>query len=187
MLADIRLINVHEYHKMVEAGILDPEERVELIDGHIINMAAKGTAHASATTRTSRRLRQLLGEQVLIRLQEPIRLNDYSEPEPDIAVVQPEPFDYADHHPTVSEVYFVIEVADSTLKKDCGFKAKAYARSGILDYWVLDVVQRELHLFREPDQKGYQYRLILAETAMIAPLQFPTATTLVSDLLPKIK
>jgi len=187
MLADLRLITVQEYHRMAEAGILDADERVELIDGYILKMAAKGTAHSSATTRTAKLMEQLLAGQVWIRVQEPIRLNNYSEPEPDIAVVQIDPLDYADHHPTVSEVYLVIEVADSSLQKDCGLKAKAYARSHILDYWVLDITERKLHVFRSPSQDGYESETVLLEDAVISPLQFPDAIAIVRDLLPKVR
>jgi len=187
MLADLRLITVQEYHRMAEAGILDADERVELIDGYILKMAAKGTAHSSATTRTARLMEQLLAGQVWIRVQEPIRLNNYSEPEPDIAVVQSDPLDYADHHPTVSEVYLVIEVSDSTFQKDCGLKAKAYARSHILDCWVLDVTERKLHVFRSPSQDGYESETVLLEDAVISPLQFPDAIAIVRDLLPKVR
>jgi len=187
MLADLRLITVQEYHQMAEAGILDADERVELIDGYILKMAAKGTAHSSATTRTARLMEQLLAGQVWIRVQEPIRLNNYSEPEPDIAVVQSDPLDYADHHPTASEVYLVIEVSDSTFQKDCGLKAKAYARSHILDCWVLDVTERKLHVFREPSQDGYESETVLLEDAVISPLQFPDAIAIVRDLLPKVR
>ena len=132
-------------------------------------------------------MEQLLAGQVWIRVQEPIRLNNYSEPEPDIAVVQIDPLDYADHHPTVSEVYLVIEVSDSTFQKDCGLKAKAYARSQIADYWVLDVTERKLHVFRSPTQDGYQSETVLLEDAVVSPLQFPNAIAIVRDLLPKIR
>ncbi|MBC7971528.1 MAG: Uma2 family endonuclease [Verrucomicrobia bacterium] len=184
-LTEIRLITVAEYHKMAEAGILDSDERVELIDGQILKMAAKGTAHSSATTRTEKLLEQRLEGQAWIRVQEPIRLNNYSEPEPDVAVVQIDPLDYADHHPIVPEVYLVIEVADSSLRADCEFKSKVYARSGITDYWVLDVVQRTLHVFREPTQTGYQTERVLLEDATIAPLQFPDVTIAIAAMLPK--
>ena len=187
MLADLRLITVQEYHQMAEAGILDSDERVELIDGYILKMAAKGTAHASAVTRTEQLLRQLLGDRVLLRFQDPIRLNNYSEPEPDIAVVQIDPLDYADHHPTPSEVYLVIEVADSSFQKDCGLKATAYARSHLSDYWVLDVTERKLHVFRSPSQDGYQSETVLREDATVSPLQFPNAIAIVQDLLPKVR
>jgi Uma2 family endonuclease len=186
MLAEIRLIHVSEYHQMAEAGILDPDERVELIDGQIFKMAAKGTAHSATTSRTEKLFERLLSERAWVRVQEPIRLNDYSEPEPDVAIVQPDPLDYADHHPTVSEVYIVIEVADTTLRRDCQFKANVYAKAGIADYWVVDVTARQLYVFRSPQPEGYQHQFVLLDDGTIAPLHFPEVTIAVADLLPKV-
>jgi Uma2 family endonuclease len=179
-----RLWTAEEYHRMAAAGIFHPEERVELIAGQIIRMSAKGTAHTAAVRRTAKILRNLLINQAEVYTQDPIQLDDFSEPEPDVAVVRIDPLDYADHHPTPSEVYLIIEVADSSLKYDRETKAKAYARSGIADYWVLDVINRKLHMFREPIQEGYQSEVILSEEASISPLQFPTLEITLQEMLP---
>lgn len=182
----LRLWTVEEYHQMAEAGIFHPEERVELIAGQIIRMSAKGTAHTAAVRRTAKVLRNLLFNQAEAYTQDPIQLNDFSEPEPDIAVVRHDPLDYADHHPTPSEVYLIIEVADSSLKYDRETKGKAYARSGIADYWVLDVNERKLHVFREPTQDGFQSEVILFEEASVSPLQFPALEIALQDMLPPL-
>ena len=182
MPVDLRLLSVRDYHCIAEAGILRPEERVELILGQIIRMAAKGTAHSAAITRTRRLLESRLGDQVLLRLQDPIELDDYSEPEPDIAVVVLDPLDYEDHHPTVSEVFLIIEIADSSLQYDCEVKAPLYARSGIRDYWVLDVNRRQLHIYRLPSPEGYQSTTVLAEEVAIAPIAFPDCEIRVREM-----
>ena len=182
-LLDIRLLTVQEYHRMAEIGILDEDERVELLAGQIVKMAVKGTAHGAAIARTKILLDNRLGEEIFVRLQDPVRLNDYSEPEPDIAVVVPDPLYYEDHHPTPSEVYLIIEVADTTLRTDLGIKANLYAQSGIADYWVLDVNNRQLHVFREPNQEGYQSIVVLGDDASISPLQFPDISFMVGDML----
>jgi Uma2 family endonuclease len=91
MRVEFRLISVQDYHRMAEAGIFRPDERVELFEGQIIPMTAKGTAHTAAVTRIHRLFRNRLGDKVLLRLQDPIALNDYSEPEPDVALVRPDP------------------------------------------------------------------------------------------------
>lgn len=171
---------------MAEAGIFHPEERVELIAGQIIRMSAKGTAHTAAVRRTAKILRNLLANQAEVYTQDPIQLDDFSEPEPDIAVVRIDPLDYADHHPTPSEVYLIIEVADSSFKYDRETKAKAYAKSGIADYWVLDVNERKLHVFREPTQEGYQSEMILSQEASLSPLQFPEEAIALQDILPPV-
>jgi len=180
----VRLWTVQEYHQMAEAGIFHPEERVELIAGQIIRMSAKGTAHTAAVRRTAKILRNLLANQAEVYTQDPIQLDDFSEPEPDIAVVRIDPLDYADHHPTPSEVYLIIEVADSSFKYVRQTKGKAYAKSGIADYWVLDVNERQLHVFREPTPEGYQSEVILSEEASLSPLQFPTLVIALQDMLP---
>ncbi|MEG4858913.1 Uma2 family endonuclease [Microcoleus sp. K1-B6] len=182
----LRKWTVKEYHKLGEIGIFHPEERVELIEGNIIKISAKGTLHAAATRRTASLLHNLLGNQAPVYNKSPIALDDNSEPEPDIAVVRIDPFDYATHHPTPSEVYLIIEVADSSLTFDREIKAKIYARSGIADYWVLNVNERQLHVFREPAEDGYQSEVILGESAIVSPLQFPTFNIAIQAMLPPI-
>ena len=92
-----------------------------------------------------------MGEQILVRLQDPIQLDTYSEPEPDIAVVHPQSNFYADHHPTPEEIYLIIEIADTTINRDLGIKANLYAAAGIADYWVFNVTTQQLHVFRDPN------------------------------------
>ena len=185
-LLTIRKWTVKEYHKLGEMRFFHPEERVELLSGNMITISAKGTANTSATRRTANVLRDILENQVDVYYKSPIALDDNSEPEPDIALVRIDPFDYATHHPTPSEVYLIIEVADSSLTFDREIKAKAYARSGIADYWVLNVNNRQLHVFREPAENGYQSELILGENGSISPLQFPTINIAIQAMLPPI-
>jgi Uma2 family endonuclease len=189
---EIRRLSVQDYHRMVEAGILAPDERVELIEGQLYRMAAKGTFHSAAITRIKRLLEARLGNRVLLRFQDPVRLSDDSEPEPDVAVVRPDPFDYEDHHPTPEEIYLLIEVSDRTLKRDKELKAPAYARSAlrssaslslIREYWILDVNARQLYVFREPGAEGYASSVVLAESDLVAPLEFPDCQVSVEDLL----
>lgn len=183
MAVEVRLLTVEDYHRMAEAGIFHPEERVELLAGQVIQMAAKGTAHSVANTRTRRSIENRLGTRALVRVQEPMQLDDYSEPEPDIAIVLPRPLEYADHHPMATEVLLIIEIADSSLRLDCGVKAIAYAKSGIADYWVLNVNDRKLHVFRSPDTEGYQSELVLGEAMDIVPLAFPDCVISVREML----
>ncbi|MBD2200599.1 MULTISPECIES: Uma2 family endonuclease [Calothrix] len=183
MVLAIRLLTVQDYHRMAEAGIFHPEERVELIAGQIIQMVAKGTAHESAITRIDRLLRNRINHEVLLRFQSPVQLDDYSEPEPDVAVVVPDALDYDDHHPKPPEIFLIIEVADTSLKYDTEVKAAIYAKSGIVDYWVLDVNRRKLHVYRLPSPQGYQSETILAEDVQISPLAFPNCLITVREML----
>lgn len=181
----LRLWTVKEYHRMAQTGILAPEERVELIAGQIVRkMSPQGTPHATAITLTRLLLEDGLRKQALVRTQLPVTLSERSEPEPDVAVVMPDVLRYLDHHPAPSEIYLLIEVADTTLKMDCGLKAKVYAKSQIKDYWVLDLKKRQLRVFREPTQQGYQSQVILGEEAQISPLQFSDLSLSVAQMLP---
>ncbi|MDZ7957314.1 MAG: Uma2 family endonuclease [Aulosira sp. DedQUE10] len=180
----LRLWTVEEYHRMAEAGIFGADERVELLEGKIIWMSAKGTAHRSAVGRTDYLLKNRLVNRAWVAIQNPVKLNERSEPEPDIAVVKIDPLDYAEHHPTPPEIYLIIEVADSSLKLDCETKGKYYSKAGIRDYWVLDVVNCQLHIFRKPTEDGYQSEKILSEDETISPLEFPNVRITVLEILP---
>ena len=158
---------------MVETGILAADERVELIEGQLYTMAAKGTAHSAAVIRIDRVLSRQLADRVLLRFQDPVQLSDQSEPEPDVAVVRIDPLDYEDHHPTPTEIFWLIEVADTSLTRDRELKAPVYARSGITEYWILDVQEHCLHVFRELTSTGYGIEKTLTEHDTIAPIAFP--------------
>ena len=175
---------VDQYHRMSELGILSPVERTELINGEVITMAAKGTAHTSAVLVTHHLLINLLAGSVFVQSQDPITLNDYSEPEPDIAVVKLDPLAYSTRHPGPEDVLLLIEVAGSSLKYDLETKAPMYAIAGIQDYWILDVLERSLHVFRQPAKGQYQSHLVLASALSISPLAFSKLEIQVSDMLP---
>jgi Uma2 family endonuclease len=179
-----RHFTVSEYHRMSEFGILPSGERTELLNGQIITMAAKGTAHSSAVLLTQDFFKERLGRKVFVKSQDPIHLSDDSEPEPDVVLAIRDPLAYSTHHPTAMEVLLVIEVADSSLKYDLETKALAYAKAGISEYWVLDVFDRKLHVFRQPSELGYQSQTILAETLDITPLALPDCVVAIRALLP---
>jgi Uma2 family endonuclease len=125
---------VQDYHRMSELGILDPNERTELIDGQITLMVAKGNPHILTVRLLTRTMETaLIDRPILVSIQEPIQLNNSSEPEPDLAIVKGNMFDYADRHPQPTEIHLIIEVADSTLKYDCQVKDKHYAKANIPD------------------------------------------------------
>ncbi len=176
---------VREYHRMSELGILTPDENTELIAGQITLMVAKGTLHVLAVRLGCNRLEALLADQpVFVSTQDPIYLDDFSEPEPDLAIVQGTILDYADHYPRPQDVLLVIEVAGSTIKYDTESKDKLYAQAGIADYWVIDLNDRQLHIFRDPTSTGYRSHLILREPNQVSPLAFPGLILSLTQLLP---
>jgi len=176
-----RFISVQDYHRMIEAEIFGPEERIELVLGQLIPMAAKGSPHSAAVGRTRDLLdERLTRKQAHLRLQEPILLQDHSEPEPDLALVKTDPNYYEAGHPQASDVFLVIEVADSRLNFDRGVKALAYAQAGIQDYWVLNLRERKLHVYRNPGKSGYGRELVLLAEESVAPLAFQDCVIAVS-------
>lgn len=180
----VRLWNIDEYHRMLEMGIITADERVELIEGQVIPMSAKNPPHAATTLCASDYLKRLLAEVALVRVQDPIELSQYSEPEPDIAVVRIDSRKYIDHHPQPDEVFLVIEVADTTLETDRKQKAPLYAKARITEYWILDVNQRQVDVFREPNLAGYSQQFILEENVTISLVAFPEITVETSQLFP---
>jgi Uma2 family endonuclease len=173
-----------DYHRMSELGVLLPDEKTELIAGQIILKVAKGIAHVIALRLLVRRLQAQLNVPAHIRTQDPITLDDYSEPEPDLVIVRGEILDYADHHPRPEEILLVVEVADSTLQRDCEIKDKLYAQSNIEEYWVLDLPNRRLHMFRNPTATGYTSHLILMAPNQASCLALPNLSLAISDVLP---
>lgn len=179
-----RLWTVEEYHHMVEVGIISPDERVELIEGEVISMAAKKPPHVVITELAGEHLRELFREVAHIRTQDPVYLNDRTEPEPDIAVVMPPLRRYLDHHPKPEEIFLIIEVADATLKLDTRKKAAAYASSKIADYWVVDALLRQVYVFREPVAGTYTKKSVLSENCTIKLLAFPEIEVVFQEFFP---
>jgi Uma2 family endonuclease len=176
---------VEDYHRMSEMGLFAPHERTELIDGQITLMVAKGNPHILTVRLLTRAMEAELSDRpVLVSIQEPIQLSDSSEPEPDLAIVQGNMFDYANRHPQPAEILLIIEVADSTLKYDCEVKDKHYAQANIPDYWVVDLKNRQIHVFRTPTPTGYASQLILAESQTVSPLAFSDVMVPIASLLP---
>jgi Uma2 family endonuclease len=151
-----RHITVDEYHRMAETGSLAPDARVELIDGVIIDMPPIGSPHAAIGYRLHSLLHEVVGSQAFVRSQWPLRLGDDSEPQPDIALVLPRKGDYEDRHPTAADTLLVIEVSATTLLDDLRTKLQLYARHRIPEYWVVDVVNQRLHVFRQPSGANYE-------------------------------
>ncbi len=178
---ELRRISRTDYHRMAELGILAADEQVELLAGQIVQKMPKGPRHSALCKCLEKQLERLLGDQVLVRVQDPIQLDPDSEPEPDLAVVQPDRHFYAAGHPTPEQIYLIIEVADTTIARDLGVKAQLYAAAGIKDYWVVNVATQQLHIFREPQADGYQEQLILKTPTEIAPLAFPDQAVQLQD------
>jgi Uma2 family endonuclease len=146
-----------EYYRMAEAGLFR-DERVELLDGEIITMSPQNTPHASTVYRLDSRLQQQIGNATCIRCQLPIVLNDWSEPEPDIAVCVPDPDDYSRAHPQPGQILLLIEVSDASFPYDRGQKTIAYAASSIPELWIVNLPDRRIEVLTDPDPGSQSYR-----------------------------
>ena len=170
-----RLWTKEEYYRMAEAGIFTPQERVELIEGEIVAMSPQNPPHAFALSQGARVLAHLCSATHVVRVQLPLDIDDRSQPEPDIALVKLAE-NRPDAHPKTADL--IIEVAHSSLSFDRNEKASLYARSGIPDYWIVDLVNRRVEVYREPlsdAQGGYSYaqRQTLSPDAAVTPLLIP--------------
>ena len=178
-----------EYERLVEAEILGPDDRVELLGGALIEKEPQYGPHATGIQLVQRALTEAFGAGWVVWPQMPVALDDESEPEPDVAVVPGHPRDYRDAHPT--RPVLVVEVALSRLGFDRDRKGSLYARAGLADYWIVNIPGRRLEVYRGPVPDGaapfgwrYGTALALGPDDRVAPLAAPTATITVADLLP---
>lgn len=177
-------ITVAEYHKMIEANVFNENARIELIKGVLVKMSPKGKRHAATTNRIAKLFYKLLGDRIIVHNQNPILLDDSTEPEPDIALLVPREKEYSDRLPTPADVLLIIEVSDTTLKYDRDTKSLLYAKNGIAQYIVLNVKTREITDMREPSPEGYRALKTLRSDERFNLIAFPEIEIKVSDLLP---
>ena len=178
-----------EYERMIECGIFTPGDRVELIAGALLVAEPQGSRHSAAIGLVADALRAAFGAGWYVMVQVPLALDEDSEPEPDVAVVPGAPRDYRDGHP--SRPVLVVEVAEDSPRGDRGSKGSLYARGGVTDYWIVDVVGGALEVYRLPSPSpaaplGWTYadrrRREAGET--ISPLAAPGAIVAVADRRP---
>jgi Uma2 family endonuclease len=176
-----RLWTVAEYERFIALGVFGPEERLELINGEIIEKMPQGPSHANTVDLCTEVLRNLFGAGVRVRVQVPLRFTD-SIPEPDVAIVEGGPRDFVNQHPTTA--LLVVEISDSTLDFDRETKGPMYARAGIADYWIVNLNERRVEVRRQPGADGYASVATFGEGESVAPLARPDAPVAVADLLP---
>ncbi len=178
-----------EYEQFVVLGVLRPDERVELIEGEIVKLPPQRSRPTTGVYLAYEALRAIFGAGFVVRVQFPLALSEYSEPEPDVAVVAGSGRDFAAAHPT--SALLVVEVSDATLSFDRGSKAGVYAAAGIPEYWILNLVKDQLEMYREPGPMpgaahghGYRTRTIALPGEVVAVPERPDARLPVADLLP---
>ena len=179
-----RKFTVAEYYRMAEVGILGPEERVELIEGDIIVMPPIGPGHAGSVDIVSNLFVRKLDDRFIIRSQNPIHLDDGSEPQPDIAVARPRDDYYTAAHPTPADILLIVEVAQSSLEYDRDIKAHLYGRNAVPETWVKNLSEDCIERFTGPGPEGYAQHTIHRRGETITPVSFPDLELAVDDLLP---
>ena len=178
-----RRFTVDEYHRMAEAGILTAGERVELLEGEVVEMAPVGTRHAGQVNRLNALFAVRLGSRVVVSVQSPLRLSAASEPQPDFAVLRPRSDSYKHSHPDPGDVLVLVEVVDTAGEIERQVKAPLYARAGIRETWVVDVSADRLEVYRRPAPGGYGDVRILRRGEALAIEALPALTLSVADLL----
>lgn len=187
-LAQVKRFSVDEYHRLADNGFFHEDDRVELIQGEIIQMAAKGTLHTNCCRNLLRELAALVAGGAELQCQDPIKLSSSSEPEPDFVILRQRADNYSNALPNPDDVLLVIEIADSSLNYDREIKLPLYAEAGITNYWIFNLVENHLEAYSEPLQGvqgfGYRVRRIVLLNEAIALPYFPDQSLDLSKVFP---
>lgn len=174
---------VEEYYRMAETGVLRPDARVELLNGEIIDMSPIGPFHGGVTNYLNEIFTAASKGRWLTSVQNPTRLDDHSEPQPDVMLLKPVPDFYRRRHPQPADVFLLVEVSDSSLTTDREDKIPAYGRAGIAEVWIVDLNELTVEVHREPHFTGYGSKSILRAGDQATPQAFPAAAVDVAELL----
>ncbi|MGD2154872.1 MAG: Uma2 family endonuclease [Gemmatimonadales bacterium] len=178
-----RPFTVDEYYRMADVGILGEDDRVELLDGEIVRMTPIGSRHSACVDRLVRKFTEIPEQRAIVRVQNPLRLSQRSEPQPDLCLVRPRPDYYGGAHPGPGDAFLVVEVAETSLESDRDLKIPLYARAGVPEVWLVDLERRRVHLFRQPSEDGYRSVAKTGPGDQLVPQAFPELTIPVDEIL----
>lgn len=178
-----RKFTIEEYHNFIETGFFKPEERIELWEGEFVEMSPIGKRHASCVNYLIELLRDFLGKNVIISPQNPIVLNDFSEPQPDITLLRRREDFYRAENATAKDVLIVMEIADTTLKYDRETKFPRYAASGIQEAWLIDLENDRVEIHGEPSEFGYSLVKILYRGQTAESIVLPEIKITINEIL----
>jgi len=167
---------------MAAAGILSEDDRVELLQGEIVEMSPIGSRHAACVNRLTRVLSARLGQQAIVSVQNPVRLSEYSEPEPDLALLHGRDDFYAEALPGAGDVWLVVEVAQSSMAVDREVKIPLYARGGIPEVWLVDLEEERVEVYRRPEEEGYAEIERFGRGQLLSPEAFPEVRLAVEEI-----
>lgn len=175
-------LSLERFQSMIEAGILRDDERIELIEGELLNMAPIGAPHACAVTQLSAFFMKALADSVHVWTQLPIVLPDWSQPQPGITLIRKKPGGYAQALPGPEDVLLLIEVSDSSLAYDRGTKLPLYGKHNISETWIVDLQARFIEVYRQPGPNGYERKLEFRGADPVAPGAFPNAKVTAAEV-----
>jgi Uma2 family endonuclease len=178
-----RRFTVDEYRRMLESGILAEDDRVELINGEIVEMAPIGSRHAACVKRLNNLFSRQVGDRAVVGVQDPVRLDEYSEPQPDLTLLRPRPDYYAGGHPGPEDVLLVVEVAETSAEYDRQIKVPLYARAGIREVWLVDLAASAVEVYREPTPEGYRQVRRFGRGETLSPEALPDINLALDDIL----
>jgi Uma2 family endonuclease len=177
------LFSVEDWHRMGEMGFFLPDTRAELIEGEIIDMAPIGSSHAGHVNRLNHLFSTQIAGSAIVSVQNPVKLGNFSEPQPDMMVLRFDPHFYSKTHPTPDDVLLLIEVSDTTVRYDRNVKKPLYARYGIIEYWLVNLKDNCIEVYLKPQAQDYTLIHIKHKNEIIVPSQLPQITIAVSDVL----
>lgn len=177
--------SIAEYYRMAETGVLKPDARVELLNGQIIDISPIGPFHGSVTKYLNQIFTEASRGRWIVQVQDPVRLDDQSEPQPDLALVKRSSDFYRNRHPQPEDVFLLIEVSEFTLALDRGEKLSAYGRAGIPELWIVNLIELTVEIYREPHFTGYEKKTVLRPGDKASPAAFPDISIDVAELLRK--
>jgi len=173
--------NVKEYYRMAETGVLRPDARVELLNGEIIDMSPIGPFHGGVVGRLARLFNTVSSDRWIVLSQHPVRLDEHSEPQPDVMLLKPIQDDYTNRLPWPDDVYLLVEVSELNLDRE--EKLPLYGRTGIVEVWIVNLVDQTIEVYREPHFSGYGSKTILRPGDQARPQAFADVGVDVTELL----
>ncbi|MCD6255854.1 MAG: Uma2 family endonuclease [Deltaproteobacteria bacterium] len=175
--------SVSDYYKLVEVGILSEDDRVELINGEIIEMTPVGAKHASCINKLAFLFNLKLQGKALVSVQNPLHIDEYNEPQPDIMLLRYKENFYSDRHPIPQDVFLLIEVAESSIDYDRKVKLPLYVKAGISEVWIINLNENCIEIYRDPSKDEYQTQIKLKGEQRFSPISFPKVTLSVTEII----
>jgi Uma2 family endonuclease len=175
--------SVKDYYRMAETGVLRPDARVELLDGRIIDMSPIGPFHGGVTKYLNEVFTAASRGRWRTSVQDPLHLDEHSEPQPDLMLLKPAADYYRQRHPVPGDVFLLVEISDTTLELDRAEKLPAYGGAGITEVWIVDLNHAAIEIYREPHFTGYASTTVLRAGDQAKPAAFPDVEVDVADLL----